>query len=86
MVDIVVLLRPDAADRVRRGTAIELHTALAPFGAVMKPQHPSIADPLLSRYFIISGVSAGRHDQLAAALLKLEDVEAAYTQPTPVPP
>jgi hypothetical protein len=86
IVDIVVLLRPDAADRMRRGTASELHAVLAPFGAVIRPQHPGIADPLLSRYFIASGVPAGRHEELAAALLKLEDVEAAYVQPTPVPP
>ncbi|WP_407519667.1 hypothetical protein [Methylobacterium oryzisoli] len=84
--DIVVLLRQEAADRMRRGAASAFHAALAPYGGVARPQHPQIADPLLSRYFIVSGVPSDRQDAVIAALLKVDGVEAAYAQPTPALP
>ena len=56
IVEIVVLLRPDAADRMRSGTASELRATLATFGAVMRTQHPRVADPLLGQYFNAMGV------------------------------
>ncbi|MBY0295377.1 MAG: hypothetical protein K2X71_04950 [Methylobacterium sp.] len=84
--DIVVLLRPEAADRARRGAASALLAVLAPYGGVARPQHPTVADPLLSRYFIVSGVPSDRQDAVVAALLKADGVEAAYVQPTPALP
>lgn len=86
VMDIVVLLRPEAAERARRGAASAFQAVLAPYGGVARPQHPTVADPLLSRYFIVSGVPSDRQDAVVAALLKADGVEAAYVQPTPALP
>jgi len=91
MTEVVVRLRPQIA-RVLQGIdqdapgASQLRAVLSRFGAELKPQHPGTQDPGLQSYFVISGVSATQADSIAAALRRLESVEAAYVQPIPIPP
>jgi hypothetical protein len=92
MVDIVVRLRPDIASLFHGDgdqaavEVMEVTAVLRRFGVDLKPQHPGASDPELQSYFTISGVaSAAEAERIAAALRKLEAVEAAYVQPLASP-
>jgi hypothetical protein len=90
--EIVVRLRSDAADAFLgrpgagavAGTA-EVAAVLSRFGVKLTPQHPGIADPDLASYFTITAASFAQAEAIAAALRKLDVVEAAYIQPPPSP-
>jgi hypothetical protein len=91
MVDIVVRLRPDIAPLFHIGgdqavEAMEVTAVLKQFGVDLRPQHPGASDPELQSYFTISGVSStAEAERIAAALRKLDAVEAAYVQPLASP-
>ena len=92
MVDIVVRLRPDIASLFHGDgdqaavEVMEVTAVLRRFGVDLKPQHPGASDAELQSYFTISGVaSAAEAERIAAALRKLEAVEAAYVQPLASP-
>jgi hypothetical protein len=92
MVDIVVRLRPDIAPLFHMGgdqaavEVMEVMAVLRQFGVDLRPQHPGASDPELQSYFTISGVSSTPEaERIAAALRKLDAVEAAYVQPLASP-
>jgi hypothetical protein len=88
--DIVVRLRPEAASALGVGTPESaglsgLASVLAGCGAEIKPQFPGIEDPSLADYYTVSGVPDPDAEHVTSALLDLDEVEAAYTEPTPHP-
>lgn len=89
MTDVVVRLRVDAAEALRRGAqdagVTELKRLLTRYRAELRQQHPGISDPQLQSYFNISVDSAEQANRIAAALRALDAVDAAYVQPPPTP-
>jgi len=88
--DIVVQLRPEAAQSFRahdsEDPAVQrIDAVLAESGAMMSPQFPDIADPLLQSYYVVFGLPDDQGERVAAALRELDEVEAAYEQPRPSP-
>jgi hypothetical protein len=87
--DVVVRLRADAAEALRRGAqdagVTELKRLLTGFGSELRQQHPGVSDPQLQSYFNISVDSPDQADRIAAALRALDAVDAAYVQPPPTP-
>ena len=87
--EIVVRLRPETARvfqgntgaRNATGRAAEVATVLRRFGVNLRPQHPSVSDPGLGSYFIVSGALSSQAEQIAEALRGLGEVEAAYVKP-----
>jgi hypothetical protein len=85
-VDVVVRLRADVASGVRGAgggvaAARGVDAAVRRFGGTLRPQHPGAGDPALGGYFVAEAPSAEAARALAADLLGLDGVEAAYVKP-----
>lgn len=85
-VELVVQLDGELAERWRRGTAsgadaAQLRSVLAQAGATLQQQHPGMPDPELSRWFVAQVRDGDEGARLAAALLALHGVDAAYAKP-----
>ena len=61
----------------------EVRAIAAEFGVDLKPMHPGIAHPLLSRYFVADLPERARATEFIQRLLQHPYVEAAYMAPTP---
>ncbi len=55
------------------------------FGAELRQQHPGISEPELASYYVVSSASPAQAEEMAAALQRLDSVDAAYVEP-PVSP
>ncbi len=89
LTDVVVRLRSDVARAWRGGTevpsATQLQEVLSRFQTVLQPQHPGSADPQLESFFTAAAETPDQAGRLAAALIELDAVDAAYVQPPPTP-
>ena len=87
--DIVVRLAPEKATYVRDGASsagmVAVESLLAEFGAELSPQFPGIEDADLATFYLVSGVPDEASERVLNALLELDEVDAAYAQPTPFP-
>lgn len=54
-------------------------------GATLAPQHPGVADPTLSTYFVATVADRGAAESLVSALLPLPEVDGAYLKPDEEP-
>lgn len=86
-VEVVVQLEGLLAERWRTGAAsgvdaAQLRNVLAQAGATLQSQHPGMPDPELSRWFVAQVGDDDEGVRLAAALLALHGVDAAYAKPT----
>jgi hypothetical protein len=88
--EIVVRLRSDTAEAFRAHASEDpalkrIEAVLGDARAMMTPQFPEVVDPEQQRYFTVSGLPDAEGERIAAALLELDEVEAAYAQPPPSP-
>lgn len=74
MSDIVVHLQPDAEVE-------QLEEAATALGVPIRPMHPGISDPRLSRTFRSEAPDPEAAKRVAASLQELDAVEAAYYKP-----
>ena len=85
--DIVVRLAPQTAIDVRDGASsvgmVALKSLLAESGAELSPQFPGTEDADLATFYLVSGVPDEESERVLNALLELDEVDAAYAQPTP---
>jgi hypothetical protein len=77
-VRIVVMLRG-------RGAAGPVQTIARQAGATLVPQHPGVADPELSRWYVANVQDALAAERLVVALRASEEVEGAYVKPEEEP-
>lgn len=86
-VEVIVQLAPAAAAKLRNGPPSDpdiapLQRVLEELGVTLRPQHPDVDDPELTRYFV--GETSDWDDdgsRAVAALTALRDVTAAYAKP-----
>ncbi len=88
--EIVVRLKPHAAEALQTqppesAGLTGLASVVAESGAGLTPQFPGIADSELASYYTLTGVPDDDAERITAALRELDEVDAAYEQPSPFP-
>src|SRR4051812_21504788 len=87
---LVVGVSPEVAGQLRSpapaGEAVAIRDLLAAEGIALVPQFPGMDDPSLSGFFTATVTDHAQADDLAARLLNLPGVDAAYVKADPLPP
>lgn len=88
---VVVLVRelPSVAQGLRSLVGqlpADVHEAELRLGINLRPMHPGVNDPVLSRYFYIETPDQTAAERVIAQLQQCKSVEAAYLKPPEGPP
>ena len=92
MIQVVVLLRPEAATTLQANAQSAVAREIGDVIAGVKPglslhaMHPDVNDPSLSAYFDIEAPDETTAQQLIERLQQNAAVEAAYLKPAAEPP
>lgn len=89
--EVIVQLADQAAgdflhERTSDPDVAQLRRLLGSLGVAMRPQHPDVDDPGLSRYFVAEVRDRDQGARVVAALTALHIVTAAYAKPQAEPP
>lgn len=84
--EVIVEFEPDAANDLSTGATSSADTArlremLTHLGITLRPQHPGVRDPRLSRYFVAEVRDASESERVTATLRTLRVVTGAYPKP-----
>lgn len=84
--EVIVELEPDAANDLSTGATTSMDTArlremLTQLSITLRPQHPGVHDPRLSRYFVAEVRDPNEGERIVATLRTLRVVTGAYIKP-----